>query len=462
MQGVSINIFIKNNSKKPKLPAKIFHAEFYGKREFKFEKLEANSLKSIKWVALEANSPNYFFVKKTFNNQESYEKGFKIDNLFIHNNAGLATEFDELTIKNSKREAEELLNDLHTKSSIEIISKYQLNSKKIEKVENALRDIAKNKPRILSIDYRPFDTRFTIYTGISNGLMGRPRDGIMKHMLHQNLALLSCRQQTSFDFQHVFISNKITERCSVSLQTGEINYIFPIYLYPEISTQQTLRRIDERIPNLNTDIAKQIAEQLGLTFTNEKETTENTFAPIDILDYIYAVLHSPTYRVKYKEFLKIDFPRVPYPKDQFTFRKLVKLGGELRSIHLMDNPIVEKYITQYPIEGNNIVGKVKAESSGMEMAPEDYMEYPKGISSERDPLYYQKLKVFINDTQYFNNVPELAWNFFIGGYQPAQKWLKDRKGRILDYDDILHYQKIIVTLCETDRLMKEIDSVDFE
>ena len=146
------------------------------------------------------------------------------------------------------------------------------------------------------------------------------------------------------------------------------------------------------------------------------------------------MLHSPAYREKYKEFLKIDFPRVPYPKDAAAFWQLVKLGGELRQIHLLESPAVNEYITQYPIDGDNVVAKPK----------------------------YENRKVFINDTQYFDGVPEVAWNFYIGGYQPAQKWLKDRKGRKLEFEDILHYQKIIVALTETDRLMKEVDEVGEE
>ena len=180
------------------------------------------------------------------------------------------------------------------------------------------------------------------------------------------------------------------------------------------------------------EIVNQISKNLGLNFTNEKETTQNTFAPIDILDYIYAVLHSPTYRETYKEFLKIDFPRVPYPKDVKTFWELVKLGGEIRQIHLLESPTVEKYITQFPEDGDCVV----------------------------DKLVYKNGNVYINQDQYFANVPEVAWNFYIGGYQPAQKWLKDRKGRELNFDDILHYQKIIVALSETDRLMKEIDIIN--
>lgn len=425
--------------------AQIFHFDLYGKREEKYDFLNENSLSTINWNNLKPEAPNFFFVNKDFEGKEEYEKGFKVDELFVLNNSGLATEFDELIIKNTKLEATNLLDDLRKKTSIEILSKYQINLNKKIKVENAIKDISKNDPKIKEIDYRPFDFKFTIYTGVSNGVMGRPRDGIMKHMLSENIALLTCRQQTSFNFQHVFISNKISERCSVSLQTGEVNYLFPLYLYPETNGQQIIEQT-KRIPNLNPEIVQQIADKLGLSFTNEKDTSTGSasvsFCPIDILDYIYAVLHSPTYREKYKEFLKIDFPRVPYPKDQDSFWQLVKLGGEIRQIHLLESPVVENYITQYPEDGDNVVDKPK------------YVPIPKN-----DETGVLQGNVFINDTQYFANVPLTAWKFFIGGYQPAQKWLKDRKDCKLEFEDILHYQKIIVALSETDRLMKEIDKV---
>jgi very-short-patch-repair endonuclease len=189
--------------------------------------------------------------------------------------------------------------------------------------------------------------------------------------------------------------------------------------------------LDDLVDGLNSSPFEDVGKSLN---SPPMEGLGEVFAPIDILDYIYAVLHSPTYREKYKEFLKIDFPRVPYPKDKDTFWQLVKLGGEIRQIHLLESPTVEKFITQYPIDGNNVVGKTK----------------------------YQDGNVFINDTQYFENVSETAWNFYIGGYQPAQKWLKDRKDRILEFEDILHYQKIVVALTETDRLMKEIDEIEIE
>ena len=172
-----------------------------------------------------------------------------------------------------------------------------------------------------------------------------------------------------------------------------------------------------------------------------------TFALIDILDYIYAVLHSPAYRERYREFLKIDFPRVPYPKNAPTFWQLVNLGAKLRRIHLLESPTVERFITTYPRGGDNVVTRKMTEKSiGFEMT-----------DAER-----QTGRVWINDEQFFDGVPRLAWNFYIGGYQPAQKWLKDRFNRQLSFEDIRHYQKIIVALSETDRLMKEIDKIELD
>src|SRR5574344_1013630 len=256
----------------------------------------------------------------------------------------------------------------------------------------------------------------------------------MRNMGFENTALIIGRQGQvvgDMPWNLSFIAKTIVD-LNMFYRGGGL--VFPLYVYSETNGQQTIEQSQERTPNLKAEIVNQIAEQLGLTFTNEKETTENTFAPIDILDYIYAVLHSPSYREKYREFLKIDFPRVPYPADKDTFWQLVKLGGEIRQIHLLESPTVEKYITQYPIDGDNVVIKPN----------------------------YQNGKVYINDTQYFENVPETAWNFYIGGYQPAQKWLKDRKGIELGFEDIMHYNKIIVALTETDRLMKEIDKIEIE
>lgn len=297
----------------------------------------------------------------------------------------------------------------------------------------AKKDIINNKYIITNIQYRPFDYRLTAYSGVTKGFMAYPREKIMTHLVKDNLAFVTTRINRGLSQGYNFVSRNILDSHLLDSAADSLQSM-PLYFYPEVKGQQSIGQSTERIPNLNTEILKQIAGKLGSTFTNEKETTKDTFAPIDLLDYIYAVLHSPAYREKYKEFLKIDFPRVPYPKDADSFWKLVEKGKAIRELHLLESPLLEQRITQYPIAGTNQVGKVR----------------------------YEDGKVYINELQYFSNVPQIAWEFYIGGYQPAQKWLKDRKDRTLNFEDINHYQYIIIALTETARLMKEIDDLGME
>jgi predicted helicase len=189
------------------------------------------------------------------------------------------------------------------------------------------------------------------------------------------------------------------------------------------------------------------------------------------------VLHSPSYREKYKEFLKIDFPRVPYPKNSKTFYELVELGGQLRELHLLESEQVENYITRYPIDGNNVVEKITAKPRhcdegsnltnptslrSMQQSNPSSETQNETASADQSASIAVTCDVYINDNQHFANVPLQAWEIYIGGYQPAQKWLKDRKGRTLTYDDIFHYQKIIVALYETSKIMRRIDRIEIE
>jgi len=201
----------------------------------------------------------------------------------------------------------------------------------------------------------------------------------------------------------------------------------PLYLYHEDGT---------RTPNFAPAELSALTRQL---------TSE--LSPEDVLDYIYAVLHSPSYRAKYKEFLKIDFPRVPAPT-QSEFDRLVPLGRQLRQLHLMKSPVVDDFITTYPVAGDNVVEKPR-------FVP-DTISSVDATSGGSDAISSVSGRVYINETQYFGSVPQLAWNFYIGGYQPAQKWLKDRRGRTLTMQDIAHYQRIIRILCETDKIMADI------
>ena len=205
------------------------------------------------------------------------------------------------------------------------------------------------------------------------------------------------------------------------------------------------------------EIVAKFAERIG-KYVGLSSPTDNGlesppyFTPENLLDYIYAVLHSPNYREKYKEFLKIDFPRIPLPETAEEFWKFVSKGCKLRKLHLMESPELDTPLTSYPISGNNIVEKVVFKESSTGGSPV--------IQPQASGLcYFHSGKVFINPTQYFDNVPETAWNFYIGGYQPAQKWLKDRKSRTLSYDDIVHYQKIIIALKRTAEVMEEINDI---
>ena len=445
-------------SKKSK-PAQVFHFDLYGKREEKYDFLNQQSIGSIPWTELNVKEPYFFFVPKDFEELKQYNGFIGIADLFSKNVSGFQTKRDDLTIQFSEIQLMKILEDF-LKLDIETLRvKYSLPEDGRDwKIELAKKDLSENNPIAISVMYRPFDNRFTFFTGKSKGFVAYPRNSTMKHFLKDNLGVIFKRSRLlggTYFWRHLGITNLMTDLNYLADQS----FVFPLYLYPddEIDGQQTIETTTTRNPNINAEIVNQIAEKLGFLFTKEKDPTPNTFAPIDILDYIYAVLHSPTYREKYKEFLKIDFPRVPYPKDQETFWKLVALGGELRQIHLLESPKVNQFITTYPMTGNNIITKLRFESSESELQQQINKSTHLQIFK-----FSNQGKVWINDQQYFEGVPLVAWNFYIGGYQPAQKWLKDRKGRELSFEDILHYQKIIVALTETDRLMKEIDNIKCE
>ena len=445
-QGVSINLFVKTGVKGNNKLGQVFQIDLYGKREEKYNFLIENSFHDINFNEVPIKAPNFNFVLRDENKYSDYIKGFSINTLFKVNGVGLTTAHDDFVIKMDKKTLLEMYQDFQsTERNAELLhEKFNVRKKKgwniLDGYDNIKNESDLSK-YIYPISYRPFDTRFVFY---EDKLVWRTVRKVMNHLLDGgNLGLISARSNKSETCDHFYISKNIMEtKCG---ERTTQSAIFPLYLYPEDEELQTFNQSPIRIPNLDKKIINEVSNKVSLTFTNEKESTENTFAPIDILDYIYAVLHSPTYREKYNEFLKIDFPRVPYPKDHDTFWQLVKLGGEIRQIHLLESPKVEQYITQYPMDGDNLVSRKITKSSPGYVADNETHG-----------------KVYINDEQYFDNVPLTAWEFYIGGYQPAQKWLKDRKNRTLSFDDILHYQKIIVALTETDRLMKEIDQIEIE
>ena len=431
MQGVSINIFIKTkNNKKDNSFGNMFHSEIYGKREFKYKFLEETYFQTIPWKEIELTIPNLFFIPKNFENSKNYNEGFKVDEL-MKGVSGIETKRDHFAIDFDLNILKERITDFVTSdfSSIERKRKFDLRDNEWV-VDHAVDELRQNNDWKKSFEKcltRPFDIRYIIY---NSTILSRDRGNLMAGLNKDNYGLILGRQ--SKEAFAAMITNCVCTHKIVTVY--DRSFVFPLFIYPQKENLIIDDEFQNRHQNFNPSILSRIEQSINLSFSITNSNSNSAFASIDLLDYIYAVLHSPTYREKYKEFLKIDFPRVPYPKDKDTFWQLVKLGGELRQIHLLESPVVEKYITTYPHDGSNIVGKVK----------------------------YQDRKVYINDQQYFDHVPEVAWTFYIGGYQPAQKWLKDRKDRTLGFEDILHYQKIIVALTETSRLMGEIDRVEIE
>ncbi len=404
-QGVAISIFVRKEGTKQGLGS-VHHAELYGVRESKFAALDTGDMKSIKWETLKYAEPSYFFVPKDFAQDEEYNKGIKLDELFEKNVTNIVTSRDSIAIDFDKKS---LLNRFQ--SLIEEGRSFipELKNTRDWDVDTAIQTLKMDRnisEKIKTILYRPFDTRYIFYTDY---FLDWPRMELMPQLLKPNLGLVSTRQVTGKSFNHILVTKWITE---YKLGSHDRNsYTFPLFLYTEDGT---------KVPNLKKEIVRDVENIVGKT------------APEDIFDYIYAILHSPSYREKYKEFLKIDFPRVPYPKDKKQFIALTALGKELREIHLLESKKIRPNQIPYPESGSDTVEKPT----------------------------YKDGRVYINKTQYFDDVPESAWNFYIGGYQPAQKWLKDRKGRTLTNEDIEHYQKIIVVLVETDRIMEEIDNIN--
>jgi predicted helicase len=423
MQGVSINLFIKTGKKKKNELGKVFHFDKFGKREEKYNFLFKNRIKDIPYKLLPNNEPMHYMVQKDFELEDIYLRGFVLYELFKENTVGIVTSKDAVLINDNK---ETLLN-------------------KVAEFYN----ITSEEKFIKSISYRVFNTKYVYY---DTNIIERSREKVMRHIInYPNIAFVTVnRQPLKNPTSYYFVSTNAISNGFIRSDSVSIDKFFPLYIYLDAGEQSTLDQTSSRTPNLDMKLVGELAKGLGLEFRDVagddiagSVSRDESFAPLDLLDYIYTVLHSPTYREKYKEFLKIDFPRVPYPKDKAKFWQLVDLGSQIRQLHLLET--ADKYITSYPNDGSNIVERKMTKSSI------GYEQTGDGIG-----------RVWINDEQYFDGVPEVAWEFYIGGYQPAQKWLKDRVGRELNFEDINHYQKIIVALTETDRLMKEVDSVGVE
>ena len=421
MVGTSINIFVKTGKKGKDELAEVCYADIYGERDFKYDFLRANSCSSVDYQAVSPVPPFYFWNKNDYSAKTEYDAGFSVEELFCCNVMGVTTARDRMVIDTDRnrllerirRFADPNYTDDETRQYFfgnKTAGKYLPGDSRgwsMSKARNSIRGFDHNSV-IIPITYRPFDNEFIYYC---QEMVDWPRMSIMRHLQEENVGFCSVRINSRDNEHTYFVTDNIMDKTLLSSKDNA--NVFPLYLYEN----------DEKRPNLDKDIWSRINVSVG------REVN-----PEEVLGYIYGVLYSTKYREKYKEFLKVDFPRVPYPSSTEQFQMIAEKGNELIRLHLMKEADRWPTSVTFPENGDNIIEELT-------WSPEEGG------------------RVKINKTQYLGNVSATAWNAYIGGYQPAQKWLKDRKGRTLDYQDILHYGHIIYALGETDRIMKEIDEI---
>lgn len=434
MVGVSINIFVKRKDSPHTEMAAVHYKDIFGTRRQKLDFLSSHQLQDIDFEIISPEVPFYEFCPKTEDHdelKEQYERGFKLSSLMLKRVQGFKTEKDPIAICYDRIQLENLINDFVSDSSDETIAyKYGIKDTRDWKFSTSRASLRNNRNRehyYSKVCYRPFDTRWTY---LHRDIVTYPRPLNQSSLLgKENLTLCVGKQGTAIgnnEWSLVWISSLPTDM-NVNPRGGA--YLFPLFVYEEGYANPTF--------NFAYDIIEKFEEKVGLKLQSEdSESRENGgFLGSDVIDYIYAVLHSSKYRRKYHQFLQNDFPVIPYPDNAEYFFKISALGAQLRSLHLLENISSSDFITQYPvIEGSNLVTTRRYEA----------------IDSDNG-------RVWINDTRYFDNVPLNAWELLVSGYQPLDKWLKYRMGLTLSGDDIRHFQMMVVALTKTAELMVQID-----
>lgn len=414
--GTSINIFVKTGKKKKGELAMVHYADVFGSKKAKYEYLEETLFDDVAFKKVSPSSPYYFFSPKNDRGKEEYLKGFGLTELMPNNRTAVLTMGDSFVVADTKQELVDRIEDLNANSYTEeqLKEKYGLGKNYAAFVLSGLP--LNTEEKIVKYAYRPFDYRWVCF---DSKTVWRQRMEVMKHLYRkENVAMTVCKQLATSEWNLVNVAEGVVDDCFVSNRTKERGYVFPLYLYEENFGKT------EKRPNFNVEVYDKIAAAVKCKPS-----------PEDVFDYIYAVLHTPEYRSKYKEFLKVDFPRIPYPKSAAVFDRLVAFGGELRNAHLLkDKHSQFEKVAAFAVEGENVVEGVR----------------------------FDEGRVYINGSQYFGNVSEDIFNIYIGGYQPAQKWLKDRKGRALTNDDCDHYQSIILALIKTRDVMAELSKFSFK
>ena len=429
-QGVAILLCIKYQHNKQ--PARVYHADLWGKRQVKYEVLRETDASCTHWTELHPSPRFFLFTPQDTGLLPEYEEGWRTTEIFPVNSSGLNTLHDGFVISFDREPLLEMLRDAldNTISNEQFREKYGVSDSRDWKLADCRKRIANNDinffaNKTVQCLYRPFDKRWII---LDNAFVTYPRWETTSHFLSPDSLGFAMNRQTFGTIS--LLASKLPLGQHKIVDPYDRSYIFPLYLYP--LNEGELRLHEERHPNFSPVFLSALAERLKLP-QEGPNAFPNGITAEDIFRYAYAVFHSPTYRTRYTEFLRIDFPRLPLTSNMDLFQGLAAKGAELIELHLMEAPKLEEFLTDWPVKGDNAVEKVQ--------------------HTDKDG------RVWINRTQYFGGVPKEVWEFHIGGYQVCDKWLKDRKGRHLSYDDIMHYQKIIVALNETIRLMHEIDEI---
>lgn len=452
-QGVAISLFVKAPGKGG--PGRVHHAELWGVRKAKYEQLLDGDVRTTPWKELKPQAPFYLFVPQNVELLAEYQQGWKMTDGFPVNVLGFQTHRDDFAIDFDQAKLRQRIDDLRddTISDADLRDRYGLQDGGSWQLASARKQV-RNDPgwetKFIRCMYRPLDWRTCYFTTVATD---RPRRELTDHVAaRKNLCLNTVRQTKASQWQHVLVSDAPTPAVFIELKDG--SSVFPLYRYstsmggPRIQkllldTSHWLPDAQGRVPNLSPEFVSDVEARTGLKFA-WPEAVEDGFTPEELFGYIYAVLHAPTYRSRYAEFLKIDFPRVPITSNPDLFRQLAALGRQLVGLHLLDvesAPVLLKPATRFPVTGDGAVEK-------------GHPRYD--AATQRVYISADNVKTG-KQGQYFEGVGPEIWAFQVGGYQPCQKWLKDRVGRKLSYDDLTHYQRMVVALGETARLMEEID-----
>jgi len=421
-QGVTIALYVKvEESHKER---KIYYADLWGLRGEKYDYLLKNDVETTKWQELKLAAPYYFFIPKDFALQGVYEKFWKVTDIFRDFQIGLMTGQDKFFIDTNPQTLKARILAVFNKglSDKDLKTLYNLKSQAGEKTIKARRLTSFDQDLVHLYCYRPFDIRY-VYG--ENKFLWRSVESLSKHFDFENIALVTTRILAGPPFNHVFVAEHAGDNTFISGKTKERNYFFPLYLY-QVKDKKDLfinkEGISEKKPNIILE-----------TFAFISDTYKKEPSPEDIFYYIYAILYSNIYRTKYAEFLKIDFPRIPFTKDYKLFSKIFEYGKRLVDLHLLKSEEFDTPIARFQGKGDNEVDKLRYDD--------------------------KQKRLYFNRSQYFEGVTEEIWKYQIGSYKVCDKWLKDRKGRILNLGDIKHYCKVVTALKKTIEIQKEIDKL---